>query len=302
MSATQQHHSSEHEHYFVPAKSRLPIITAFAMFVLVFGSARLFVDMSQNKDSIGEWILLAGFMLLAWVLFVWFSHIIKENQAGLAGPQLNRSYVWGMGWFIFSEVMFFAAFFGALFYVRTFAGPWIGGEGAKGATNMLYEGFKYSWPMLSNPDNSQFTPPQGVIHGMGLPALNTLILIASSFTLTMAHYSLKLSERTELVRWMGLTVALGIVFLILQITEYYEAYSHLGLTLASGIYGSTFFMLTGFHGAHVTIGTLMLIVQLVRCQQGHFSEHDHFGFEASAWYWHFVDVVWICLFVFVYLF
>jgi len=301
MSASSDNNAQEHEHYFVPAQSRLPIYTAFAMFLTVFGAGTMFNAMQKGVDSVGEWILFAGFVFLALVLYQWFSAIIRENQAGLNGEQLKKSYVWGMGWFIFSEVMFFFAFFGGLFYVRNYVGPWIGGEGAKGVTNTLYEGFQFSWPMLSNPDNAKFVPPTEVIHTWGLPAINTALLITSSVTLTIAHHALRAKKRQALNIWLGATIVLGLVFLYFQASEYAEAYNHLGLTLASGIYGSTFFMLTGFHGAHVTIGTFMLIIQFFRSLKGHFEPEDHFGFEASAWYWHFVDVVWVCLFLFVYI-
>ncbi|PTY37574.1 MFS transporter [Saccharospirillum sp. MSK14-1] len=293
--------SANHEHYYVPAQSRLPIWMAFAMFLTVFGLGSMMRDMSNGAtDSNAQWFFIAGFAVLAFVLYSWFSEVIRENHAGLNSPQLKQSYVWGMGWFIFSEVMFFAAFFGALFYVRNLVGPWLGGEGAKGVSNYLYPGFEFSWPLLNNPDNALFQAPEEVIHAFGLPLINTIILVISSITLTIAHHALRAEHRTQLKVWLGITILLGIAFLILQAEEYIEAYTHLGLTLESGIYGSTFFMLTGFHGAHVTIGTLMLIVQFVRALRGHFKPDDHFGFEASAWYWHFVDVVWLCLFVLVY--
>lgn len=301
MSASSDKHAGEHEHYFVPTQSRLPIYTAFAMFLTVFGAGTLFNAMKKGVDSNAEWIMFAGFVALAAVLYLWFASVIRENHAGLVSGQLNKSYVWGMGWFIFSEVMFFAAFFGALFYLRNFVGPWIGGEGDKGVTNYLYEGFTYNWPMLNNPDNSVFTPPHEVVDPWHLPLINTILLITSSVTLTFAHHALRAKERKKLNIWLGLTILLGLTFLFFQVEEYIEAYTHLGLTLASGIYGSTFFMLTGFHGAHVTIGTFMLIVQFFRSLKGHFEPDDHFGFEATAWYWHFVDVVWVCLFIFVYI-
>ncbi len=297
MSAT----GDNHDHYFVPTQSRLPIYTAFAMFLTVYGAGSLFNDMTQGKDGNSEWILLAGFLALAYVLYLWFAAVIQENHAGLANDQLNRSYVIGMKWFIFSEVMFFFAFFGALFYVRNLVGPWLGGEGAKGVSNMLWEGFEFSWPLMQNPDNSVFHPPHEIVNPWHLPLINTLLLVASSVTLTFAHHALRADNRKRLIQWLGITIVLGCLFLFFQMAEYIEAYGHLGLTLASGIYGSTFFMLTGFHGAHVTIGTLMLIVQFLRASRGDFEAEDHFGFEASAWYWHFVDVVWLCLFFFVYI-
>ncbi len=293
-------HKEPFDEYFVPHQSRLPIYTAFSMFLTVFGTAILFNSMTKGVEGYGQWIMLLGFAGLAWVMFLWFSAIISENQAGLVSRQLNRSYVWGMSWFIFSEVMFFIAFFGALFYVRNFVGPWIGGEGDKSITNYLYEGFQYSWPLLQNPDNSVFTPPHDVINPWHLPLINTLLLVTSSVTLSFAHHALRALARQRLIIWLAITIFLGILFLYFQAKEYAEAYSHLGLTLASGIYGSTFFILTGFHGAHVSIGTFMLTVQFIRSVKGHFEPNNHFGFEASTWYWHFVDVVWICLFIFVY--
>jgi cytochrome c oxidase subunit 3 len=224
--------------------------------------------------------------------------------------QLKRSYVWGMMWFIFSEVMFFAAFFGALFYVRQLSVPWLGGEGAKGiAGDVLWPEFQAAWPLLVNPDSSVFVNPHDGLHVKEwsasffagyLPFWNTVVLITSSVTLHFAHVALKAENRARLIQWMLVTVSLGLIFLVLQVLEYREAYGHYGITLNSGIYGSTFFMLTGFHGFHVTLGTFMLIVMLLRCMKGHFKPDDHFGFEAAAWYWHFVDVVWIGLFIFVY--
>ena len=134
----------------------------------------------------------------------------------------------------------------------------------------------------------------------GVPALNTLILLSSGATVTWAHWGLLKNRRAQLVGGLGLTVALGLTFLGLQIHEYAHAYAEQGLTLGSGVYGATFFMLTGFHGFHVTIGAIGLAAILVRAIKGHFSQDNHFGFEGVAWYWHFVDVVWLMLFVFVY--
>lgn len=287
--------STEHQStaYFVPDQSRHPIWMALGMFLLVFG--------------IGQWLnggsallSLIGAMVLAVVLYRWFSDQIREHGQGLAGPQLQRSYVWGMSWFIFSEVMFFAAFFGALFYVRALNVPWLAGEGAFTENSMLFPDFSAQWPLIINPDSAAFPSPQGIIHAFGIPLLNTILLVSSSITLTISHHGLIAGHRNKATIWLGLTIVLGVIFLGFQIAEYHHAYTELGLTLNSGIYGSTFFMLTGFHGAHVTIGTLMLIIMFFRMVKGHFLPDDHFGFQATVWYWHFVDVVWVCLFVLVY--
>ncbi|WP_308364528.1 MULTISPECIES: cytochrome c oxidase subunit 3 [unclassified Microbulbifer] len=286
--------------YYVPEQSRLPIFATIGMFMTAFGAANWI-----NGGS--AYIFFAGALAMATVLWFWFSAVIKENMAGLNSEQLKRSYVWGMGWFIFSEVMFFAAFFGALYYIRTFALPWLGGEGDRGSSNMLWQGFENTWPLMVTPDAAangdaaRFVGPKDIIDPWHLPLINTVILLASSVTVHIAHVFLKKNKRTGFNLWLTATVALGALFLFFQAEEYYEAYQHLGLTLESGIYGTTFFMLTGFHGAHVTMGTIMLLIMLLRSVIAqHFKPDDHFGFEAASWYWHFVDVVWVGLFIFVY--
>lgn len=289
---------STHQEYYVPAQSKWPIVGSIGLLVFLVGMGTL---MNSNGDS-GWIVLLTGMAILTWMFFGWFGNVISESHQGLYSPQMDRSFRMGMGWFIFSEVMFFAAFFGALFYVRTFAGPWLSGEGDKGISNMLWEGFQYTWPLMTNPDPSAFPGPQEIISPWQLPLLNTIILITSSITVTFAHHALRAGKRGALKNWLLLTVVLAVVFLGLQIAEYVHAYQDLGLTLNSGIYGATFFMLTGFHGVHVFMGTLILTVMLVRIHKGHFTPEQHFGFEAASWYWHFVDVVWVGLFIFVYIF
>lgn len=290
--------SSTHEEYYVPAQSKWPIVGSIGLLVSVFGAGTL---MNSSGES-GLLILLAGALIITWMFFGWFGNVITESHQGLYSAQMDRSFRMGMGWFIFSEVMFFAAFFGALFYVRTFAGPWLSGDGDKGISNMLWEGFQYSWPLMNNPDPNLFPGPQEIISPWQLPLINTILLITSSVTVTFAHHALRAGKRGALKNWLLLTVVLAVVFLSLQIAEYVHAYRDLGLTLNSGIYGATFFMLTGFHGAHVFMGTLILTVMLVRVHKGHFTPENHFGFEAASWYWHFVDVVWVGLFIFVYIF
>ncbi|TRX73874.1 cytochrome c oxidase subunit 3 [Pseudomonas mangiferae] len=292
---------ASHEHYYVPAQSKWPIVATLGLLITVYGLGTWFNDLKAAREaSHGPLIFFVGALFIAYMLFGWFGAVIREGRAGLYSPQMDRSFRWGMTWFIFSEVMFFAAFFGALFYIRMWSGPWLGGEGSKGVAHMLWPNFQYTWPLLHTPDPKLFPPPKAVIDPWHLPLLNTVLLVTSSFTVTFAHHALKRGDRRKLKAWLGATVLLGACFLALQVTEYVEAYHELGLTLGSGIYGATFFMLTGFHGAHVTIGALMLGIMLVRIQRGHFDAHQHFGFEAASWYWHFVDVVWVCLFVFVY--
>ncbi|MDH0336053.1 cytochrome c oxidase subunit 3 [Metapseudomonas otitidis] len=292
---------ASHEQYYVPAQSKWPIIATIGMLVTVYGLGTWFNDLKAARpESNGPLIFFIGSLCLAYMLFGWFGAVIKESRGGLYSPQMDRSFRWGMSWFIFSEVMFFAAFFGALFYIRMWSGPWLGGEGDKGVANMLWPNFQYTWPLLNTPDPKLFPGPKEVIDPWHLPLINTLLLVSSSFTVTFAHHALKKNNRKLLKIWLALTILLGAAFLALQVEEYVHAYTELGLTLGSGIYGATFFMLTGFHGAHVTMGTLILIVMLVRILRGHFDAEHHFGFEAASWYWHFVDVVWVGLFIFVY--
>lgn len=287
--------------YYVPEQSKWPIVATVGLGVTLFGAASIMVSSKQGGSTSGDWMIFAvGVLIMIYMLFGWFGTVIKESRSGLYSPQMDRSFRWGMSWFIFSEIMFFAAFFGALFYARVFAVPWLGGEGDRGSSNMLWEGFQATWPLINNPDPEAFPAPESVIGAWGLPLVNTVLLVTSSFTVTVAHHALKADNRKKAKIWLAATIVLALAFLSLQAEEYLHAYQELNLTLQSGIYGSTFFMLTGFHGVHVMLGTLMLIIMLIRLHKGHFTGDNHFGFEATSWYWHFVDVVWLGLFVFVY--
>ena len=293
---------ANYEHYYVPESSKLPIFASIGIFLTVFGGGKLMNALSANSSpTLGYWIMMAGTLIMIVTLFSWFSAVIRENHANLYSAQMNRSYVWAMAWFIFSEVMFFLAFFGALFYVRVFVVDWLGGIGHRGPSNLLWPNYVPEWPLLNNPDPQQFPGAHEPMGWLGLPLINTILLLTSSVTVTFAHHGIKENNRQKLVLWLGLTIALGVAFLILQVIEYRHAYSELGLTLNAGIYGTTFFMLTGFHGAHVTLGTIMLIIMFFRSIKGHFKADNCFGFEAASWYWHFVDVVWVGLFLFVYI-
>ncbi|MBP6797913.1 MAG: cytochrome c oxidase subunit 3 [Luteimonas sp.] len=290
---TTDHHGIDPNAYFVPHGSRWPVYASVALFVTMLGLASWL-----NEASWGKAAFFAGLLALAFILFKWFADVILESVSGYYNKQVDVSFRMGMVWFIFSEVMFFAAFFGALFYARQFALPWLGGSGDGVMTNyLLWDGYSAAWPTAGPGDvGGAFQ----TIPAWGLPLLNTLILLTSGVTVTIAHHALKAGERTRLLVFLGLTVLLGCTFLFFQVEEYVHAYRDLNLTLGSGIYGSTFFMLTGFHGAHVTLGTIMLAIIWLRCAKGHFSKENHFAFEAVAWYWHFVDVVWLGLFLFVY--
>lgn len=281
--------------YYVPPQSKWPIVGSVALFCIAFGAATMI-----HGD--GAWIFILGLTILTFFLVGWFRDMINESLGGINDAQVGRSYRIGMVWFIGSEVMFFAALFGALFYARELAVPWLGGAGNNAMTHaILYPDFIPSWPLLTPPKAGAFKPFE-TIEPWGLPLVNTILLVTSSFTITWAHHALKAGNRRNLIIGLILTLGLGVTFLFFQAEEYMEAYKHLDLTLGSGIYGSTFFMLTGFHGMHVTLGSIMLLVMLIRSIKGHFTDENHFAFEATSWYWHFVDVVWLGLFIFVYIF
>lgn len=293
---------NETPRYYVPHSSIWPIVGSIALFVTAYGAVN-FIHQSTEKvaaeGSFGQPIFFVGLAIIVFMMFGWFATVIKENLEGMVSEQLDRSYRMGMLWFILSEVMFFAVFFGALFYARIISVPWLAGAGNNLETHLLlWPDFAESWPLFMTP-GGMMTESMGP---WGLPFINTVILVSSSVTITFSHWALKKNKRTGLILWLGLTVALGGTFLTLQVVEYRHAFEELGLSLGSGIYGSTFFMLTGFHGAHVTLGTIMLTIMLLRVLRGHFTPDNHFAFEATSWYWHFVDVVWLFLFTFVYWF
>jgi cytochrome c oxidase subunit 3 len=268
--------------YYVPPPSIWPLVGSIALLTLATGFALLL-----NKTAVGPYVMALGAGILLFMLFGWFGNVISESLAGKYAGQEDASFRWGMMWFIFSEVMFFAGFFGALFYVRNIGVPMLADA------QSLWPGFTAAWPTAGPGLKTEIMP----VHAWGIPALNTLILLTSGVTLTWAHWGLQKGKQSQLKLGLAMTIALGILFIGLQWYEYVV----LDFTLRDGIFGATFFMLTGFHGFHVILGTVMLIVILFRSLAGHFKPERHFAFEAVAWYWHFVDVVWLLLFVFVYI-
>ena len=288
------------DHYFVPDASAYPFLASIALFCIAMGGASFL-----NGYAFASTLFNLGMFAMGVLLFIWFRKVIIESPD--YNMDVDKSFRMGMSWFIFSEVMFFAAFFGALYYLRMLAVPWLA------ETELLWPGFEATWPstgpqgaeLLAGVAPSASAIAEGtqyaVIDPWHLPLYNTLILLTSSVTLTIAHHALRANKRTQLIVWLAITVILGAIFLFLQAEEYIEAYTQLGLTMGTGVYGATFFMLTGFHGFHVCLGAFILLVVLIRCIKGHFTAEKHFAFEAGAWYWHFVDTVWVGLFIFVYI-
>jgi cytochrome c oxidase subunit III len=290
--------SADHQKYYVPEQSVWPAVGALAVFFIAIGAAILVNGVKKNDFGISPYLLTTGFLILFYMLFRWFKDVIAESMTGLYSAQMDRTFRQGMSWFIFSEVMFFCAFFGALFYARILSVPWLAGSGAEDTTaSVLWPEFEAVWPLAKTPGGAETNP----MPWSGVPIINTILLLTSSVTLQFAHMAIEHGKRIQLKLWLALTVLLGFTFLGFQVYEYMHAYSDLNLRLDSGIYGNTFFMLTGFHGFHVTLGAIFLTVILLRILlKNHFTEEKHFAFQAAAWYWHFVDVVWLCLFIFVY--
>ncbi|GAB1387383.1 cytochrome c oxidase subunit 3 [Melaminivora sp.] len=281
-------------YYYVPAESRHPIWAAAGLFFVILGA-------SQWINGI-QWGMYSFWFGIAWwlmVLFQWFRDAARESERGLYGRKIDLSYRWSMSWFIFSEVMFFGAFFTALWWARGHSVPALGSLD----NGLLWPGFKAVWPSMAagaTASPAGTVEPFQTVGPFWLPTINTALLLTSGVTLTMAHHALQAGNRGRTIAWMWLTVLLGITFLCVQGYEYYHLYTDLNLKMNSGVFGSTFFMLTGFHGFHVFVGMLMLLFITLRLQSGHFTAERHFGFEGAAWYWHFVDVVWLGLYILVY--
>ncbi|MGH8280545.1 MAG: cytochrome c oxidase subunit 3 [Gammaproteobacteria bacterium] len=286
-------HAQAADRYFVPHGTHWNIIGSVGLFCLAVGGA-----LWLEKVEPGKWVFLFGWILAFTMAFGWFGTVIHESLSGNYNAQVGRTYRWSMSFFIFSEVMFFGAFFGALFYARVFVEHWLAGSSNSLFTNLvLWKGYTPVWPS-SGPAKlgGPFTP----MDPTKIAALNTLILLTSGLTVTIAHWGLLKNHRKQLCWFLLFTVILGFAFVALQAREFIDAYLVQNMTLGSGIYGSTFFVLTGFHGCHVCVGAIMLTVLLIRALKGHLTPENHFAFQGISWYWHFVDVVWLCLYVFVY--
>jgi cytochrome c oxidase subunit 3 len=281
-------------HYYVPEPSPFPALASLGLFFVILGASQWINDINWGKYS-----LMLGMVIWLGVLFKWFSAAVTESESGLYGRKIDLSFRWSMSWFIFSEVMFFGAFFSALWWARAHSVPML----ADAENALLWPGFKAVWPSIAAGATAS---PAGIIEPFQtmtpfwLPTINTALLLSSGVTLTIAHHALIANQRAKTISFMWFTVVLGIVFLFVQGYEYFHAYQDLNLKLTSGMYGSTFYMLTGFHGFHVFVGMLMLLFITLRLHTGHFTPEKHFGFEGAAWYWHFVDVVWLGLYVLVY--
>jgi cytochrome c oxidase subunit III len=287
-------HSGATPYYFVPHESRHPAMAALGLFFVILGASQW-----VNGADWGKYSLFFGLAFWLWVLYNWFGEAISESENGMYGHKIDLSFRWSMSWFIFSEVMFFGAFFSALWWVRTHSVPELGNLN----NAILWPDFKAAWPSVvagATASPAGTIEPFQTMTPFWLPTINTALLLSSGVTLTVAHHALRENQRAKTITFMWMTVLLGLVFLFVQGYEYFHAYHELNLKLTSGVYGSTFFMLTGFHGFHVFLGMLMLLVITLRLQKGHFSADRHFGFEGAAWYWHFVDVVWLGLYILVY--
>ena len=283
-------------YYFIPNPSRHPVLAALGLFFVILGAGQWI-----NGADWGKYSLMAGMVIWLGVLYQWFSEAISESESGQYGHKIDLSFRWSMSWFIFSEVMFFGAFFTALWWARAHSVPELGSLDQQ----LLWPDFKAVWPSLvagATASPAGIVEPFTTMTPFWLPTINTALLLTSGVTLTIAHHALVAGQRSKTILFMWMTVLLGVVFLFVQGYEYFHAYSEMNLKLSSGVYGSTFYMLTGFHGFHVFVGMLMLLFITLRLQKGHFTPQRHFGFEGAAWYWHFVDVVWLGLYILIYWF
>ncbi|MGB6241488.1 MAG: cytochrome c oxidase subunit 3 [Castellaniella sp.] len=280
---------SKAPYYYVPPHSAHPIQGSLCMLATLLGAA-----FWVNDYAFGRWLCIAGILCMFVVLFSWFGDAIRESEGGMNSKRIDHSYRWSMTWFIFSEVMFFSAFFGALWYTREVSTPWLS---TLDSQTLLWPSFTGAWP---NFGPAGTVAPFEAVGPFWLPTINTALLLTSGLTLTIAHHALRAAQRQKAILWLGLTIILGFTFVACQAYEYHHAYTELNLRFTSGAFGALFYMLTGFHGFHVILGATMLTVIWLRLVRGHFTAEHHFGFEGAAWYWHFVDVVWLGLYIFVY--
>jgi cytochrome c oxidase subunit 3 len=260
-------HAKNHDYHILPP-SIWPLISALGAFVMLFGAVLW-------MQGITIWMFLGGLVLVLYSMFGWWADVVNEGEAGDHTSVVRIGLRYGFILFIMSEVMFFAAWFWSFFKHAMYP---------MGPLSPAVDGV---WP------------PAGIetFDPWHLPLINTLILLLSGITLTWAHHALLHNNRQDLIRGLALTVFLGVAFTGFQAYEY----SHAAFGLADNIYGANFYMATGFHGFHVVIGTIFLAVCLFRAMKGHFTVERHLGFETAAWYWHFVDVVWLFLFFAVYI-
>ena len=279
------HDEVRHDYHLVNA-SAWPLLGALSALILAVGGVIYMKGLFGLPEGF-PWIAVLGFAMVIWVMAGWWREVVKEANSGDHTPVVSIGLRYGMMLFIASEVMFFVGWFWGFFEFAIFSEARVGSTWD--AANPLYADalsrFK-GWPPVGV---ETFDP-------FHLPLINTLILLLSGTTVTWAHHALQTNKRNEAKWGLILTILLGMLFTTLQVVEYAEA----GFTYDGTLYGSAFFMATGFHGAHVVIGTIFLTVCLFRLMAGGFTPKQHFGFEAAAWYWHFVDVVWLFLFAFVY--
>ena len=286
-------HAAPHHDYHLVDPSPWPLVSSVATTVMMVGAVAWMKGLFGIPEG-QSWLFFAGLAGVLYAAFGWWSDVIKESKSGDHTPVVSIGLRYGMVLFIASEIMFFAAFFWMFFEMAIFN---------EARTNIPEVG---TWAETAAAWSTW--PPQGieVLSAWQLPLLNTVILLLSGTTVTWAHHALQVNDRKGAKLALFITIGLGALFTFVQVYEY-QHILHENLffneeAINSGLYGSIFFMATGFHGFHVLIGTIFLAVCLIRLMRGGFTPEKHFGFEAAAWYWHFVDVVWLFLFAFVYVF
>jgi cytochrome c oxidase subunit III len=292
-------HMTKNHDYHLVNPSPWPLLGSIGALVMAIGAVILMRSLGGGQGLFGlrgPLVFGLGSLIVLATMWFWWRDVIKEAHSGDHTPVVRIHLRYGMIMFIASEIMFFVAWFWAYFDASLFPSAVypVNAETTTSVVGMVERAAATGgvWPPKPTADGafkSTFDP-------WGLPLVNTLILLLSGTTVTWAHHALLEGNRKALIRGLAITVALGLLFTALQVYEY----GHAAFKYSGHIYGATFFMATGFHGAHVVIGTIFLAVCLVRAMKGHFSTTQHFGFEAAAWYWHFVDVVWLFLFACIY--
>jgi len=292
-------HAKNHDYHLVDP-SPWPLLASIGAFIMAIGAIGWMRSTGGGEGLAlpgglvvyGPWMFAIGMVVVTAVAFLWWGDVIKEGHKGDHTPVVQLHLRYGMILFIMSEVMFFVAWFWAYFDVALFPAGVGTLENSSQTIGMVQrnEVTGGTWPPVHN---DAF---QGTFDPWGLPMVNTLVLLLSGCTVTWAHHALLENKRNQLIWGLALTVLLGMIFTALQAYEY----GHAAFNYSGHIYGATFYMATGFHGAHVIIGTIFLAVCLFRAINGAFTPKEHFGFEAAAWYWHFVDVVWLFLFAAIY--
>ncbi len=292
---------ADHGTYYVPEHSSRPIMTAIGLFFLGLGAIFL-----TEEPHVGLVLAGMGAVIIVITLFLWFRDVVIESRKGLHDDQMDRTYRWGMFWFLFAQFMLMGGFFGTLVYASTVVLPTL--SGTSGVANhlthlLLWPNFSSQWPPLQTPNPQEFIGPHHIVTAWGWPAINTLLMLISVITLAIAHHSMNKRGHNKLFNiCLIITFIIGIIVAVVQFDSIISAASHYGITLGSGIYGSFFMMIHVLVFLNIFISLLILLFLIPRCWLGHFNQQRHFAIDAISWLWYFSGAMWLITFILVYLF